>query len=91
MCDLDGDSASSRKIPLEARENLPESLRASSQQTVRVPILGSAGPRGGGCRQAVAFQDLDLLKVFAKAPAIDRPPIPAPTTTARRPKVSLMT
>jgi hypothetical protein len=55
-----------------------------------VPTLGRAWPRTGGCRQAVAFDDLDLLKVLAKAPAIDSPPIPAPTTTARRPKIPLM-
>jgi hypothetical protein len=42
--DPDGDSASSGKVTLEARENLAESLEATSQQTMWVPILGGAGP-----------------------------------------------
>src|SRR5712671_654372 len=63
LCDLDGDSASSGKVTLEARENLAESLEATSQQTMWVPILGGAGPRSGGCRQAVALEDIDPLKV----------------------------
>jgi hypothetical protein len=81
------DSAGSGKIPFEAGENLMESLEAASEQSMWVPmwvpILGSARPRSGGCRQAVALEDLDRSKYFPRALAIDSPPIPAPITTAR--------
>jgi hypothetical protein len=39
-------------------------LEAASQQTMWVPVLGSAGTGSGECRQAVAFQNLDLLEIF---------------------------
>jgi hypothetical protein len=32
-----------------------------------VAILGSTGPRRGGRRQGVAFEDLDLLKIFRQS------------------------
>src|SRR6516162_3201853 len=31
---------------------------------MRVPILGSAGPRDCGARWLVAFEDLDLFEIF---------------------------
>jgi hypothetical protein len=77
------DSAGSGKIPLEARENLMESLEAASEGSMWVPILGSARLAKRRCRQAVALEDLDRSKYFPRAPAIDSPPIPAPITTAR--------
>jgi hypothetical protein len=45
---------------------------------VWVAILGGTRPRTGGCRQAVAFQDLDPLEVFCQGaghrqPADSRP------------------
>ena len=78
----------SHKITLEIRENLIERLEATGEQTMRVSILGSTGPRGSGCRQAVALEDLDPLK---SALLKHRPSTAAPTTTARRPKAPLMT
>ena len=45
----------------------PERPEAASQQTMRVSILGSAGPRTGGRCQAVAFQDLHLLEVLCQS------------------------
>jgi hypothetical protein len=67
LCDPHRDSAGSGKIALEARENLTERLEAASEQTMWVPILGSAGPRSGRCRQAVALENLDLLKIFRQS------------------------
>jgi hypothetical protein len=64
LCDLHGDSAGAGKVTLEARENLTECPEAAREQTMRMPILGSSGARYGGRCQAVAFQDLNLLKIF---------------------------
>jgi hypothetical protein len=65
--DPDGDRAGSGEIALEARKNLTERLKAASEQTMWVPILGSTGPRSGGRRQGVAFENLDLLKIFRQS------------------------
>jgi hypothetical protein len=73
LCDPHRDSAGSGKITLEAWENLPECPEAASEQTMWVPILRRTGPRSGGCRQPVAFQDLDPLEVFCQS-AGDRQP-----------------
>jgi hypothetical protein len=67
LCDAHGDGAGSGKITLEARENLTEGSKPAGEQTMRVSILGSAGPRSGGYRQAVAFEDLDPLEVFCQS------------------------
>ena len=70
--------AGSGEITLEAWENLTERLEAASEQTMWVPILGGTRPRSGQCRQAVAFEDLDVLKGFGQSarhrqPADTRP------------------
>ena len=64
--DPHGDSSGSGEITLEARENLPESPEAACQQTMRVPVLSSAGPRTGRRCQAVAFQNDHPLEVLCQ-------------------------
>lgn len=71
--DLNGDSAGSGKVIVEARENLAESLQPTGEQTMRMPILRSAGPRSGRYRRAVAFQDLDLLEIFRQGASHRQP------------------
>jgi hypothetical protein len=61
--DLHANSTGSRKITLEAWENLAERLQATREQTMRVAILGCPGPRSRRCRQAVALDDLDPFKI----------------------------
>jgi hypothetical protein len=60
LCDTHRDSADSGEIPLKARENLTERLKATGQQTMRVPILGSTATRGGGGRQTIALAEENL-------------------------------
>jgi hypothetical protein len=64
LCDPHGNSTSFGEITLKARENLTERLKAARKQTMWVPILGSTGARSRGCCQPVAFENLDLLKIW---------------------------
>jgi hypothetical protein len=73
LCDLHANSSGTHKIAFEAWENLAERLQATSQQTMRVPILGCPGPRSRGCRQAVALEDLDPFKIFRQSPGHSQP------------------
>ena len=91
MCDLDGDSARSRQIPLEARENLPRACRPPASRPCGCRSWGVPGREAADAVRWSRSKISTRSKCFAKAPAIDSPPIPAPTTTARRPKISLMT
>jgi hypothetical protein len=65
-------------------------LEAASQQTMWMPVLGSAGREAANAVGRSRSKISTCSKYCAKAPAIDSPPIPPPTTTARRPKRLLM-
>src|SRR5208282_3117294 len=83
----DRDGAGCGETALETGEDLIERAKAAGEQAMRVPILRRAGARSGGCRQRSRSRMSTCSKYWAKAPAVARPPIPAPMTTARLPSL----
>jgi hypothetical protein len=68
-----GDAARCGQIALETRENPIERAQTAGEQAMGVPILRRAGPRSSGCRQVIAFDDLDPIKIFGQGASGRKP------------------